>query len=71
MRAWTFITPEGRRSAPYPTRSKAVVEAIHLCVARFCARIGADVEVNRLPPEEAEATFRDIEPEGWKVEGMR
>lgn len=70
MRAWQYVTPEGDRSRPYDTRAEAVVEAVYFCAFRMCVRLGVVCSLKRLPEHEAEKTFREIEGEGWKVEGV-
>lgn len=69
MRGWQFITPAGHRSKAYPSRSEAVIEAVRFMVVQLFARLGVIAEPER--PQEAEETFRELEPEGWKIEGVR
>ncbi|MBV6638330.1 MAG: hypothetical protein KI788_20785 [Mameliella sp.] len=71
MRGWQFITPAGHRSKAYPSRSEAVIEAVRFMVVQLFARLGVIAEPERLSPQEAEETFRELEPEGWKIEGVR
>lgn len=71
MRGWVYVTPEGERSKPFATYSDAVIEAVYFCAFRLGSRLGVLCSFKRLSPAEAQSTFRDLEPEGWKIEGVR
>lgn len=68
---WQYVTPEGHRSAPYASRSEAVIEMVRFCAVRTFAALGVIAEPKRLSLFAAEEVARDIAPDGWRVEEAR